>query len=279
MGVGALAHESAFGRLPPGGWGSNWVGDPDAGYDWRQPGGWIFAILPYVEEQAVHDMAKGVQEKDKRERLTQMTRTPLPLFNCPSRRDAALYDQPDFGWRPGNYDIRVAAAKSDYAANAGDYVDFGHGGPLTVEALEGYEWYRHPEDFKRVTGVVTRRAAIALRRITDGLSRTYFAGEKSVDVDSYAHREYQGGGDDQNMYVGFDEDVNRWTTEDGRVLLPIPDRPQSDTPRSFGSAHLAGCGFVFCDGSVRLISYDIDAEVHRRLGNRRDGQDVVFPGE
>jgi prepilin-type processing-associated H-X9-DG protein len=39
----------------------------------------------------------------------------------------------------------------------------------------------------------------------------------------------------------------------------------------FGSAHSNGCNFGFCDGSVRTISYDIDAEVHRRLGNRHDG--------
>jgi hypothetical protein len=44
--------------------------------------------------------------------------------------------------------------------------------------------------------------------------------------------------------------------------------------RIFGSAHAAGCHFVLCDGAVRLIQYSIDAEVHRRLGNRRDGLPV-----
>jgi hypothetical protein len=39
----------------------------------------------------------------------------------------------------------------------------------------------------------------------------------------------------------------------------------------FGSAHSAGCYFAMCDGSVQLVSYDIDAEMHRRLGNRHDG--------
>jgi len=42
----------------------------------------------------------------------------------------------------------------------------------------------------------------------------------------------------------------------------------------FGSAHSVGCNFVLCDGSVRMIGYTIDPEVHRRLANRRDGKPI-----
>lgn len=43
-------------------------------------------------------------------------------------------------------------------------------------------------------------------------------------------------------------------------------------PYRFGSAHQGVCQFVFCDGSVREISYDIEPAIHRMLGNRSDGK-------
>src|SRR4029450_11536727 len=40
--LGFHNHHDVHGFLPTGGWGWNWVGDPDLGFDERQPGGWVF---------------------------------------------------------------------------------------------------------------------------------------------------------------------------------------------------------------------------------------------
>ena len=39
----------------------------------------------------------------------------------------------------------------------------------------------------------------------------------------------------------------------------------------FGSAHGNGFQVAFCDGSVKMMSYFIEFETHRRLANRKDG--------
>src|SRR3989304_8096603 len=49
MGMGCLSHLNEQGHFPSGGWGWAWSGDPDRGFRGRQPGGWLFNILPYIE--------------------------------------------------------------------------------------------------------------------------------------------------------------------------------------------------------------------------------------
>jgi prepilin-type processing-associated H-X9-DG protein len=43
------------------------------------------------------------------------------------------------------------------------------------------------------------------------------------------------------------------------------------TVAGFGSPHSGGVSMAFCDGNARRISFSIDPEVHRSLGNRSDG--------
>jgi prepilin-type processing-associated H-X9-DG protein len=94
---------------------------------------------------------------------------------------------------------------------------------------------------------------------------------------SQNYRNGQGGGDNENPYTGFNTDTtrstnNRRTGNNNQIRFP-PRRDGRDiTINTFGSAHPAGFNVVFCDGSVRLISYTIDEFNYMRLGNRGDGQ-------
>ena len=91
LALGCLNHESTYKRLPTDGWGYGWTGDADLGTDRRQPGGWIFNVLPYVEQQPLHDMGAGLAQTQKYAAHLQRNATPLAMIICPTRRRAIAY--------------------------------------------------------------------------------------------------------------------------------------------------------------------------------------------
>ncbi len=258
LGVAMQSHHNAQGRFPSGGWGYLWVGDPDRGFNRSQPGGWIYGILPYIEESPLRKMGKGHSDDEKMEMAATVAAHPLAMFNCPSRREAKLYPYNDRNDLRNSVKVEQAA-KSDYAVNGGD-VGCGQAGPENLEAGDSgdYSW----GDLSKATGVCHVRSEVTISEVSDGTSCTYLIGEKywrrSAGVDQ---------GDDQHMFVGHDCDTLRYTLP---KWTPIQDGDKDD-PRRFGSAHSGACNFVFVDGSVHTISYGIDPEIHRRLGNRKDG--------
>lgn len=258
--IALLNHESAFRRFPSNGWGYQWYGDPDFGSGPEQPGGWIYGILRYLERRDLASLGQGLPTTKRKAAIAQANQSPLNLFYCPTRRAARLYPfDPD--WPPRNADLFLQAAKTDYAINAGDYWIAAEGPKSYAQASDpNYPW----PDFSKATGVSYFRSLIGADHITDGKSLTYLVGEKNVTtwgVDL---------GDDQSVFVGYDLDNSRWTS---KGWVPMPDGWAS-WPERFGSAHAFACQFVFCDGSIREISFNIDAEVHRRLGNRKDGEAI-----
>ncbi len=278
LGMACLEHAEQRGHLPAVGWAWGWAGDPDRGYGKKQPGGWLYNILPYLELEDLHDRGSdGENQTLGRVRA----RTPVALFHCPSRRDARAYpyvhDSPYF-----NIDRPDVIGRSDYAACAGDgNSDTSWKGPSTLaegDAMSEEEWGSEPGDWKNATGVIYRRSTTRIAHILDGTSSTYLIGERFLDPDHY--EDGTECANDQGWDLGYDYDVNRWTRHDPTVFPPVRDKPRQDTPgytgcmTIFGSAHWAKFHMVLCDGSVHAINYTIDLEVHRQLGNRQDGSAV-----
>lgn len=259
IGLSLLNHESAHGCFPSNGWGFQWVGDPDRGSGPRQPGGWIYNILPYIERSDLAGLGAGEPTAVKRQRAAQANQVVVALFYCPTRRAPALYPF-DIAWPLRNADAFTQASKTDYAINAGDRFIAAGGGPLDYKEADdpNYSW----PDFSKATGVSFLRSTVKIADIRDGASHTYLVGEKHVSAGTLDL------GDDQSMLVGYDLDNSRWTPSGSP---PIPDS-RGNAPRLFGSAHPTVCEFIMCDGSAREISFSIDPVVHRRLGNRMDGE-------
>ena len=95
-----------------------------------------------------------------------------------------------------------------------------------------------------------------------GTSNTYLLGEKYLNpADYFTGRDY---GDNEHMYIGFDNDIARAT-----VLPPLLDKPGYQDIIRFGSAHVGGCNMLYCDGRVEVVAYDVDPKVFLRAGDRR----------
>ena len=292
IGAASLTSENVTRHFPSGGWGWWTVGDPDRGFGSEQPGGWIYNLLPFLELKGVHDLGKGQSLADKQKMANVMTKTPLEIMNCPTRRPTTLY--PNFwnGNKTGNNSADNApnddfAARSDYAANSGVvdwYYQPGPDGPNMYASPATYPWV----DPQMMCGVVYQRSVIKIRDILDGTSHTLLVGEKYLTRDHYLSG--WGVGDNENMYVGFSDDILRstWTKDAGD--LPVlqtgsaPFEYRRDTPGydgyhlGFGGAHTFGGQFVFCDGSVHAIKYDVDVILLWRLGNRADRKIASLDG-
>lgn len=250
-------HESQFQVLPSNGWGWHWLGDPDRGVGVKQPGGWIYQILPFIDRNDLRQMGAGLPDSDKRMALGDLTQINVPILRCPTRPAPEL--STGFGYV--NADYRTAIGRTDYAMNAGDFYYVDPGGPATLQEGDNptYAW----PDTSLVSGVCYLRSRVRWADVTDGQSNTYLLGEKRVATDRYA--EHGDAGYDQSPFVGADVDIHRWTE-----LPPYPDSAVAERTR-FGSAHLGVFNMALCDGSVRAISYSIDETVFREGGSRNDG--------
>jgi prepilin-type N-terminal cleavage/methylation domain-containing protein/prepilin-type processing-associated H-X9-DG protein len=273
----ALMHESSTGQFPTGGWDRTWLGHPDRGFNKRQPGGWIYNVLPFLEQQALHDLGAtgtGVTLEDANARRLA---TPLAGLHCPTRRPAALYRflySPQFRLVSGSV---TEVARNDYAINGGDYVQWRSTPPPDLAGADNptFPW----GSMSHQSGISHERSEVRLCEIVDGTSNTFLLGEKYVNADHYTDGKDLG--DNDTMYCGDDLDLVRFTGIVGTVgtsdrsNVPLQDRPaplEGNRMQWFGSAHADGFNMSFCDGSVRTIGYAIDAETYRCLGNRRDGQ-------
>ncbi|MDZ7617876.1 MAG: DUF1559 domain-containing protein [Patescibacteria group bacterium] len=278
MALAHLQHVTAHGHFPTGGWGWRWAGEPERGFNHEQPGGWHYNILPYLEQHALHQLGTGLTGEAKKTAIAQRLQSPVPIFNCPSRRRSQAFPCPH-STAFINAQKTSVIGRSDYAACAGDQgISSMWEGPASLAVADGMsqdDWDKKDGGIQaNQTGVVFRRSAIQPAHIRDGMTNTYLIGEKYLNPTHYLTG--TPGGDDQGWDTGYDQDVLRWTYPNDSYR-PWRDREGGDYNTTFGSAHAAGVHMALCDGSVHRISYSIDRTVHQRLGHRADGQPI--PGD
>ncbi len=265
--LGMAIHHDQQKHLPTNGWNTLWTGDPDRGYGKEQPGGWLYNVLPFIEQGVLHDLGRGLTSTARAKAIAERLATPVNMFYCPARRRTrVLYTE--FTYYNASYVERVA--KNDYASNGGDTIFPTNLGPSSLEAADraSYNW----PSTAHLNGVIYFRSEVKIAEIFDGTTNTYLVGEKYLQPD-----DYEGGadaGNNETAFCGHAVDITRWT---GKSYPPQQDRPGVSQSSCFGSPHVGSFAMAMCDSSVRWISYAIDLEMHRRLGNRTDELPVLLP--
>jgi prepilin-type N-terminal cleavage/methylation domain-containing protein len=271
LGLAAVTHNDTHGHFPSGGWGWYWVGDPDRGFGRRQPGGWVYNILPFIEQESLWELASdGEAEQHTTQQLNaanRMTKTPLVMLSCPSRRESVAYPSPWGGTfvaynATTNSDSNNVEVRADYAINCGSQgANEWNEGPTSLAGYKTFTWAAG----NACNGISYQASEVKLSDVSDGTAYTILIGEKYINPDHYSTG--NDSADNESMYTGFNNDSFRTTS-----APPMQDTPGYGDPYRFGSVHWSGCHFVFGDGSVRMLNYTIDQTTFRYLGNRKDGK-------
>jgi prepilin-type N-terminal cleavage/methylation domain-containing protein len=218
---------------------------------------WAVVILPYVEQGALYNQWNLPLPYYNQTPAARMT--PVPLYYCPTRRtpqtDPVASIAGDQFDDPPPLGPHTPGALGDYAACTGtDNCD----GADCRGAVNGAFRANYDENL-RFLGYVT------FAMITDGLSNTFFIGEKHVQIDSFGK-----GPLDCSLYNG---DYWVCSTRSAGPSYPLAPSPASAAP-VFGSYHPGVCQFLLGDGSVRPVAIGTDPKTLALLANIADGQPV-----
>jgi prepilin-type N-terminal cleavage/methylation domain-containing protein/prepilin-type processing-associated H-X9-DG protein len=235
--------------VPPG-----VVNYPELGPGW----GWGAMILNHLEQRPLYD---GINFQMRIEHAASDTvrRTILSTFLCPSSPTggAALVTADE---------AQTVILVNDMAA--GQYV--GSAGQGEVEDVPGSN-----------NGLLFRNSRITFHDVTDGLSQTLLAGERSRNL---ADATWVGAVASGRVCTNPTWPNRDCATSNVMVMAntgPWPDEPLVNVPNhkaskadDYWSLHAGGCNFLLGDGSVRFIKETVNPTAFSALASRAGGEIV-----
>jgi prepilin-type N-terminal cleavage/methylation domain-containing protein len=189
---------------------------------------WTYHILPFIEQNAVYEL--GLPNR------SQLDKTPVAAFYCPTRRRIAVYR---------------GRAKSDYAGSRG----IRNNGVFT-QTRTG--WIRFASLVDGTSNVLMFGEARIHRKYMDAAQANYWGDNESCYLSGWA------------------DDVVRATIKVPARDLIDPAISGALTHHQFGSSHPGGIMATLGDGSTRFISFTIDLQTFRNLGIRDDGNPITL---
>lgn len=249
IGLAFQNHADVYRVLPSG--GHSWQDDRNFNPNGIPEGpmlqnwGWCYQLLPFVEQKLL-----WANPSDRK-----VGAVHVPVYSCPT------IDKRTWSYAGGTYATTGATmrAQSDYSGNGGTY---GQNSPLgpPSNACDGP---------LRPQGLNAKFA-----NMSDGLSTTLFAAEKYLDAMGPRCN------DDQGWTDGWDNDTICFSHGQGNAVSPpLPPYRHGRAAATlgscgsyFGSSHDAVMICVFCDGSAKNISFNVDASVFEKVLSATDGR-------
>lgn len=254
-------------------------GVPDSLRNSSKGKSWLIGLLPFIEEQRLHDTVRFDQALSHINNTT-VAKTVIPLYLCPTDRDEPMRDDRALAgrWAVTNYNAVCGSnwELASFPEFEGLYKDDEDNDEPLVPRKFGYGRYKNREDgLDRGNGFICRGAQFpyeepvtAIRDITDGTSNVLAIGEV---VPRYCEKVW-------------------WYWFDGAVataIMPINYRPDDDDPQlgdwertyGFHSRHGAGANFCLADGSVRWVDESINLLVYHHLAQISSGVYATFDSD
>ncbi len=240
--------------------------------------GWHLYILPFIEQQAVYDIAPTPWNdigwwggSDPRSRaLVRLAREPIAVYKCPSDPSPIRESLSVNGL--------TNRAIGSYLGNAGGNVRWD-----SIWEMRKGNGVLRPARFNIDHAVASPRPPICLSDVKDGTSNTLLVGEAPYSIGAIAQctwcdRYY-------HYHMNFDSgDGFDFSEVAGSTFYPINQAFDRDTTAvpvnasarecAFGSWHPGGCNIVLCDGSGRFASETIELSVWRAVGSRSGSENI-----
>jgi len=269
-GAGTMTYESASTLYPPSYSGIN---TPDGAK--RETGGWGFQLLPYLEQE---NLWRGPSGQSTDNAILQACSTSLKVFRCPSRGGDArsftmtkVSKQHPLGYQYNNLS-QVECVQTDYAAVGGNGGMGQNGWVYYYDGAFIPYGYAPAQSLQQSTPANFANPKMrTIEDFKDGQSMTVILGEKFInknmvnqaqDDDAFG---YTGGWTPSTVRFGFypPSPDQRFNISPGPENLPNGGR--------FGSAHTSQALFVWGDGSVRPISFNVASNIFASLCGIADG--------